>query len=123
ELVKRGKHEQLETIFTTIEERARHLEQFILGYARFAKLPAPQLRDVPWPELVQRLRTQIDFQLDGTLPDAPGRFDPAQLEQALVNLLRNAHEADSNETTLRVRRLANAVAIEVADRGSGMTEA
>jgi nitrogen fixation/metabolism regulation signal transduction histidine kinase len=123
ELMKRGKHEQLETIFKTIEERARHLEQFILGYARFAKLPAPQLRDVPWSQLVERLRTQTAFHIDGTLPEAPGRFDPAQIVQALVNLLTNARAADSTETTLRIRRFANGVAIEVSDRGSGMTEA
>ncbi|HEY5923273.1 MAG TPA: ATP-binding protein, partial [Kofleriaceae bacterium] len=61
----------------------------------------------------------------GVLPEAPGRFDPAQLEQALVNLLQNAHESGSksDDVQLRVRRLANSVAIEVSDRGTGMTEA
>ena len=125
ELVKRGKHDQLEAVFTTIAERARHLEQFIQGYARFAKLPAPQPEPTAWPELVDRLRGQIAFQVDGSLPDARARFDPAQLEQALVNLLRNAHESGSPpaDVQLRVRRLPSAVAIEVSDRGSGMTDA
>jgi signal transduction histidine kinase len=125
ELVRRGKYEQLEKVFTTIAERARHLEQFIQGYARFAKLPAPRPEPVGWAELVERLRTQIVFQLDGALPEARARFDPAQLEQALVNLLRNAHESGSpaSEITLRVRRMASAVAIEVSDRGGGMNEA
>lgn len=124
ELVRRGKHDQLEKVFATIAERAKHLEQFILGYARFAKLPAPRPEAVPWPELVERLRGQVAFQLDGMLPDAPGRFDPGQLEQALVNLLGNAHESGSRaeDVQLRVRRLPNAVAIEVSDRGAGMTE-
>ena len=40
ELVKLGKHDQLEKVFATIAERAKHLEQFIQGYAKFAKLPA-----------------------------------------------------------------------------------
>ncbi|MCW5806692.1 MAG: PAS domain-containing sensor histidine kinase [Deltaproteobacteria bacterium] len=124
ELVRRDKTEQLEKVFATIAERARHLEQFILGYARFAKLPAPRLEHTPWPGLVERLRSQIAFQLDGALPDAPGRFDPAQLEQALVNLLRNAHESESppDEIRLRIRKLPAAVAIEVGDRGTGMNE-
>jgi two-component system nitrogen regulation sensor histidine kinase NtrY len=124
ELVRLGKHEQLELIFTTIAERARHLEQFILGYAKFAKLPAPRLELVAWPELVERLRTQIAFQLEGTLPDGGARADLAQLEQALVNLLRNAHESGSPvaDIQLRIRRLPTAVAIEVSDRGTGMTE-
>jgi two-component system nitrogen regulation sensor histidine kinase NtrY len=124
ELVKRGKHDQLEKVFTTIAERARHLEQFILGYARFAKLPAPRLEPIAWPELVERLRGQVAFQVDGALPEVPARIDPAQLEQALVNLLRNAHESESaaDAIQLRVRRLPSAFAVEVSDRGTGMTE-
>jgi nitrogen fixation/metabolism regulation signal transduction histidine kinase len=125
ELVKRGKLDQLDKVFTTIAERSRHLEQFILGYARFAKLPNPRLEPTAWPELVDRLRSQVAFQVEGPLPETRGRFDPAQLEQALVNLLRNAHESGSPDDAvqLSVRRLATAVAIEVSDRGTGMTEA
>ena len=125
ELLRRGKHDQLDKVFTTIAERARHLEQFIQGYARFAKLPAPRPEPTAWPELVDRLRSQIAFQVDGPLPDARARFDPAQLEQALVNLLRNAHESGSpaGDVQLRIRRLPSAVAIEVSDRGEGMNDA
>ena len=124
ELLRRGKHEQLEKVFTTIAERAKHLEQFIQGYARFAKLPAPRVEATPWQELVERLRSQVAFTVEGTLPDSAGRFDPAQLEQALVNLLRNAHESGSpaDGVSLRIRKLPSAVAIDVSDRGAGMTE-
>jgi two-component system nitrogen regulation sensor histidine kinase NtrY len=125
ELLKRGKHDQLEKVFATIAERAHHLEQFIQGYARFAKLPAPRPESTAWPDLVERLRSQIVFQIDGPLPEARAHIDPAQLEQALVNLLRNAHESGSptTEVALRIRRLPSAVAVEVFDRGAGMTEA
>jgi signal transduction histidine kinase len=125
ELLRRGKHDQLDKVFATIAERARHLEQFIQGYARFAKLPAPRPEPTAWTDLVERLRGQIAFQVDGALPDARGHFDPAQLEQALVNLLRNAHESGSPpaDVQLRVRKLPGAIAIEVSDRGAGMTEA
>jgi two-component system nitrogen regulation sensor histidine kinase NtrY len=125
ELVKRNQYDKLERVFATIAERSKHLEQFIQGYARFAKLPSPRLEPTAWRELVDRLRTQIAFTIDGALPDAPALVDPAQLEQALVNLLRNAHESGSPiaDIALRVRRVANAVAIEVTDRGSGMDAA
>ncbi|MEJ7599754.1 MAG: ATP-binding protein [Kofleriaceae bacterium] len=124
ELLKRGKHEQLEKVFTTIAERARHLEQFIQGYARFAKLPAPRIETIGWKELVERLRSQIAFIVEGTLPETPARLDPSQLEQALVNLLRNALESGSpaDGVSLRVRKLPSAVSIEVGDRGAGMSE-
>jgi signal transduction histidine kinase len=125
ELVKRGKHEQLAKVFTTIAERSRHLEQFILGYARFAKLPTPRPEPIAWPELVERLRSQIAFQVDGALPDAPARVDSTQLEQALVNLLQNAHESGSpaDAIHLRIRRMPHAVVLDVCDRGGGMSEA
>ncbi|HET6395233.1 MAG TPA: ATP-binding protein, partial [Pseudoxanthomonas sp.] len=55
ELVRRGRHERLGEVFSTIEDRARHLEGFIRGYARFAKLPQPQLQTVAWEEFLARL--------------------------------------------------------------------
>ena len=61
ELLRRGQSERLPSILATIEERARHLEGFIRGYARFAKLPAPRLETSLWPDFVSRLATQIAF--------------------------------------------------------------
>ena len=125
DLVRMGQHEQLERVFATIGDRARHLEGFIQGYARFAKLPSPRPETVTWPEFVERVRGQTSCRLDGPLPDAPASFDPAQLEQAVLNLLRNAHESGSRpqDVHLRVRRLPSTISIEVCDRGSGMNEA
>jgi two-component system nitrogen regulation sensor histidine kinase NtrY len=125
ELVRRGQYQRLEEIFGTIEERARHLEGFIRDYARFAKLPSPRLEPIMWPAFCERLRSQIDFALDGPLPDKAARFDAAQLEQALLNLLKNAHESGSTpeHVSLRVRRFPSAFRIEVSDRGSGMNDA
>ena len=125
ELVRRGQHERLEEIFGTIEERARHLEGFIRDYARFAKLPAPRQEPIVWPAFCERLRSQIDFALDGPLPDKAARLDAAQIEQALLNLLKNAHESGSTPeaVSLRVRRLPDGLRIEVSDRGNGMNEA
>ncbi len=123
ELLKLGKHEQLAKIFTTIAERAKHLEQFIQGYAKFAKLPTPRVETVVWKELVDRLRGQLAFEVIA-LPEAPARFDAAQLEQALVNLIRNAHESGSppTEVTFKATKQPIAISIEVSDRGAGMTE-
>ncbi len=51
--------------------------------------------------------------------------DAAQMEQALPNLLKNAHESGSAEQDVRltVRRLKDDWRIEVLDRGSGMNDA
>lgn len=125
ELTRRGQTEKLEAIFGMIEERARHLEGFIRGYARFAKLPTPRLEATPWTVLVDRLRSQISFGLDGELPPGSVRVDVPQMEQALINLLKNAHESGSSpgDVQLRVRRGSGVLRIEVLDRGTGMGEA
>lgn len=125
ELVRRGRHDRLEEVFGTIEERARHLEGFIRGYARFAKLPQPQLQTVQWVTFLSSLQHQIGFELQMPSTDLEGRIDPAQIEQALLNLLKNAHESGSGVegVSLRMTRLPGWLRIEVMDRGSGMNDA
>jgi nitrogen fixation/metabolism regulation signal transduction histidine kinase len=125
ELVRRGQLERLPNALATIEERARHLESFIRDYARFAKLPAPRLEAVPWSRFLAQLRTQVDFVAEGIVDEHAARFDAAQLEQGLLNLLKNAHESGSaaGEVRLVLRRIANGWRIDVLDRGQGMNEA
>lgn len=125
ELLRRGQHERLPSALATIEERARHLEGFIRDYARFAKLPAPRLAPVEWQRFVAQLRTQVEFVAEVQPADGIARVDAAQLEQALINLLKNAHESGTSpgDVRLSVRRIADGWRIEVLDRGSGMNEA
>ncbi|QOL50495.1 sensor histidine kinase [Massilia litorea] len=125
ELVRRGQTERLPQILETIGERTRHLESFILGYARFAKLPTPRLERCNWQAFIARLASQIPFRLEGELPPEPALLDQAQLEQALLNLLKNAHESGSapEHVALQVRRVQDVLRVEVVDRGSGMNEA
>ena len=115
--------EQLARIFTTIEDRARHLAGFIEGYAQFAKLPHPRLAPVSWPVLIERLRVVVSFQLVGTLPSRSASFDTMQMEQALINLLKNAREsgADPESIELSVNPAAQGFTIEVRDRGPGFS--
>lgn len=129
ELVRRGKTERLEEVFGTIEERARHLEGFIRGYARFAKLPQPQLQNVQWLQFLTGLQHQIPFRMDGVAEDLHSRVDIAQLGQALLNLVKNAHEAcaeadpPNDDVEVRLTRLPQWLRLEVLDRGRGMNEA
>ncbi|WP_368564083.1 PAS domain-containing sensor histidine kinase [Pseudoxanthomonas sp. UTMC 1351] len=125
ELVRRGRYDRLEEVFGTIEERARHLEGFIRGYARFAKLPQPQLQTIQWMAFLSSLQRQIGFELEMPSSELEGRIDPSQIEQALLNLLKNAHESGSGSegVSVRLTRLPGWLRIEVMDRGSGMNDA
>jgi two-component system nitrogen regulation sensor histidine kinase NtrY len=125
ELVRRGQVERLPQILATIEERTRHLETFILGYARFAKLPSPRIESCAWEAFVAQLASQVPFKVGAALPPDAAWFDPAQMEQALLNLLKNAHESGSapEAVELRIRLVSGMLRIEVSDRGQGMSEA
>jgi two-component system nitrogen regulation sensor histidine kinase NtrY len=125
ELVRRGQTERLPQILETIEERTRHLESFILGYARFAKLPAPRVEACGWDGFLARLSSQMTFRLPAGAPQEPAFIDPAQMEQALLNLLKNAHESGSppDQVELHIKRVQDVLRIEVLDRGHGMNEA
>lgn len=124
ELARLGDLKRLTVVFDTVEERTRHLESFIQGYARFAKLPQPKPEAVAWAPFLEMLSRHYAFRVSGELPRASGVFDRAQVEQVLINLLKNAHESgsESDAVELGVVQGPREVRIEVADRGSGMTD-
>ncbi|MFT7722834.1 MAG: HAMP domain-containing sensor histidine kinase [Roseateles sp.] len=125
ELARRGDTERLPQVLAGIAARAAHLHGFLSGYARFAKLPAPRHEAVAWAPFLGRLAALGEFRLDGEPPAAPGWFDAAQVEQALLNLIKNAHESGSapGDVALRLGAARGELRIEVLDRGPGMSEA
>jgi len=124
ELARRGDTTRLPGVFATIGERARHLHGFIAGYASFAKLPAPQPVAIAWQPFLDALSLHCKFQLRGSIPEQPGWFDAGQIEQVLINLIKNAHESGSADdgVSLSLAAIGRDMRIEVADRGPGMSE-
>jgi two-component system nitrogen regulation sensor histidine kinase NtrY len=124
ELARRGQIERLPGVFATIGERAMHLHRFIDGYASFAKLPSPQLAPVAWQPFLESLALHSQFRLAAPLPERAGQFDAGQIEQVLINLVKNAHETGGadDEVTLSIFDLGHELRIDVADRGPGMSE-
>jgi two-component system nitrogen regulation sensor histidine kinase NtrY len=117
--------DQLARVFATIEDRARHLGGFIEGYAQFAKLPKPRLAPVSWAVLIERLRAVVKFHLEGAVPTRHAVFDSAQIEQALINLLKNAAESGSPEEAVElvISQGTGGCTLEIRDRGPGFTSA
>ena len=114
----------LERVFATIGERASHLATFIEGYAKFAKLPKPLPAPVGWPVFLARIAAAQPFTIEGSLPQREATFDVGQLEQVMINLLKNAAESGSapEAITVSVHPRAQGFVIEVADRGTGLSE-
>jgi two-component system nitrogen regulation sensor histidine kinase NtrY len=124
EVARRGQTGELDEIFAAIGERADHLDQFIQGYAAFAKLPTPRPEWVEWSDLIDEVILQEHCRVVGDLPVERGWFDRSQISRALVNLLKNAYEAHgaAAEAELAVFDSNTEHHVEVRDRGPGMSD-
>lgn len=112
-------------IFNTIEARVKHLNKFVLEYAKFVKLPLPKKTSIQWPSFIEQLQQHFQFTLITALPVTAGYFDQIQMEQVLLNILKNAHESGSavKDITLAVVVKAQGIEIELSDKGCGMSQA
>lgn len=116
---------KLQRVFDTIGDRTKHLQEFLEGYVSFARLPKPRPQEVAWREPLARVRDLWSFTMVGDPSAKKGWFDAAQVEQVLINLLKNAHESGSprEDITLEViERERGAFDVVVCDRGPGMSE-
>lgn len=78
-----------------IASRSEALSRFTGAYSRLARLPRPEFRPVavaPWVARVVKLETRLGAAVQAG-PDVTVSGDPDQLEQLLINLLRNAVDA------------------------------
>lgn len=118
-----SRQHRLEEIYETIEERLAFLKSFLESYAKFARLPAPEKERTRWAEILADVRALYDFRVQGD-PEAEAVIDRAQLQQVLINLVKNAHESggDPDEVTVAIQRAPDGTLIRVCDRGRGMPE-
>jgi len=108
-----------------IENRADSLSRFMQAYARLARLPVPSLAPCEVPALIHRVAA-LETRLPVTVREGPAltvSCDAAQIEQVLINLLKNAVEA-SLETGGGVRlswkKTGAQLVIAVEDDGPGL---
>jgi len=117
-------NDKLVLIFDTIKERVEHLNHFILGYARFAKLPNPIINDVVLNDFIDKLRTQFSFVVENQVPEQVLPIDASQIEQVFINLLKNAYESGSTkaDVVMTIQLFEETIKISIKDRGTGMSE-
>jgi signal transduction histidine kinase len=110
-----------------IETRSRSLARFMHAYARLARLPKPTTAPLDAGTLARRvaaLETRVPVEVVGG-PDVTLVADGDQLEQLLINLVRNAADA-SLETHGRVwlewTLEAETFELRVIDEGPGLAD-
>ncbi len=87
--------EDFERGLSIIESRAASLNRFLQAYRQLAQMPPPAIRKCSIPALIKRVAA-LEHRLAVTVipgPEVELAADPDQLEQMLINLLRNAAEA------------------------------
>jgi nitrogen fixation/metabolism regulation signal transduction histidine kinase len=108
-----------------IGDRAEALTRFMAGYTALARLPPPNKREIEIGELVRRV-ARLEQRVEVAVADAPPmqiQADPDQIEQALINLIKNATDAAlplDGGVRARWRRDRSAVHIEIEDDGPGL---
>lgn len=108
-----------------IGDRSESLIRFMAAYSKLARLPPPQPREIEISELIKRaaaLETRLAVRLLPG-PRVPLEGDPDQIEQALINLIRNATDAalsTGGGVEVAWQREHAHVLVRIDDQGPGL---
>lgn len=112
-----------------IASRADALSRFMDAYARLARLPAPRMQAVEVGACIGRV-AGLETRLKVTVDPGPAmtiQADGDQLEQLLINVVRNAVDATleggsgSREVRMGWSKSGDALKVEVQDNGPGIS--
>lgn len=110
-------------------ERNIHLSKFMSKYADIVRIPKPVLskRDIhdllkSAYSLMQRESEErnIEWKFDFTPGNLEVEMDIVQMEQAIINILRNAMEAIGDNGEIDIRTSSNPKSLRIIDTGGGL---
>lgn len=126
------KEVESETAFDTIMNEARRCGRIVRGILKFAKDEKSVKEDSDLHEVVRRVagiigqyvpaeNLWLDLDLAASLP--PVTINATEIEQVLVNLIKNAVEASEDEVRVVIRTESDGeeVVVVVEDNGPGMS--
>jgi nitrogen fixation/metabolism regulation signal transduction histidine kinase len=108
-----------------VARRSEALARFMASYAKLARLPPPRLQPVHLPSVVKKIAALEQRMTVEVVPgpDLELRADVDQLEQVLINLVKNAVDASlptAGRVSVRWAADDRGVAIAVEDEGPGV---
>jgi nitrogen fixation/metabolism regulation signal transduction histidine kinase len=118
---------EIQDALSLIEARSGALGRFLRAYAQLARLPKPQMRQVQLAPLVRRV-AELDDRLAVRVDAGPDLWieaDADQLEQLLINIVRNAVDAalgGGGHVAIEWSSSDSVVEVRVNDDGPGLPE-
>lgn len=119
---------------STIKNRGEGMMDFIRKYRNLTILPLPQTTDILLDKLMNELsilfresfdEDQINFKCSIEPKDLILKADQEQIEQVLINLIKNSIWATKDQTTknisINIFKSSSRVHIEVSDNGRGFS--
>jgi nitrogen fixation/metabolism regulation signal transduction histidine kinase len=116
----------LERGLSVIRARSEALTRFMEAYSRIARLPEPRLQSVELRPMLTRVAA-LERRLPVTIepgPEATVSADPDQLEQLLINIVRNAVDAageGGGSVSIALKHDTRATVVTVRDDGPGLS--
>ena len=90
---------------------------------KFARLSSPQREEVLLLPILNDLQVEYGISLQADGLDEPVLLDSTQYQHLMINLIRNALEADeSHSVSVSVERDATQLRVAVRDKGPGMNK-
>jgi len=111
-------------------DRNERLNLFMRNFASVIRLPEPFMEPVSLQKMLsditrlmapQAEANQINFELQLPEKEIFAKLDIRQMDQALVNVLKNAIESIGEKGTIRVQLFENPLRIVIEDNGPGLT--
>ena len=121
------RHEEVQQGLTLIETRSGALGRFLRSYAQLARLPKPNPRPMNVTELVNRV-AELEKRVPIAIEPSPAitvQADSDQLEQLLINIVRNAVDASletGGKVSITWRESGDWVELEIDDEGKGLPD-
>ena len=120
----------------TMSRRAGNLMQFVSNFRQLTRLPKPKQKIIGVQDVFDHvlriaqagsLKDRHKLMTEVTPSGLEFNIDSEQIEQALINLLRNAEQALANQQNGEIKLLAylnqrGGITIEVCDNGPGIEE-
>lgn len=122
---------EYQEILKIAHQRNDKLNDFMVNFAKVVKLPEPILERIDLRILIERMINFMSFQkgikeieFHSHLPDQEVwvEVDVKQMEQVMINLIKNAIEAIESKGNIKIELEAEPVILRIEDDGQGISE-